>query len=183
MPAFRATLAALGRVPRQRVWDERNLLKMSLQNRNCSLQVVNTKTGHIYLHASTREKELRTQLEGSNAGNTADKAAARAVALRLAQRAREAEALQMTWERGRTRYTGKAKVVMDTLREQGIQFVSGVESRAAREGAAAEAGDADGGAARALDIAEQMRARARGQTYPLHPGVKRNWWEQGVVTR
>lgn len=189
MPAFRATLAALGRVPEQRVWAERNLLKICLQNRNCSLQVVNTKSGHIHLHASTREQEVRALLESSNQGNTSDSGAARAVAVRLAQRAQEVDAVQMTWERGQQPYTGKTKVIVDTLRDQGIQFVSSVESKAAQGGrAAAGAADADGGAEdveevqqRKADVAEMQRRKARGQTYPVPPGVRRNWWVPGVV--
>ena len=177
MPAFRATLAALGRVPEQRVWIERNLLKICLQNRNCSLQVVNTKSGHIYLHASTREQEMRALLESSNQGNTSDSGAARAVAVRLAQRAQEAGATQITWERGQQRYTGKTKVIVDTLREQGIQFVSSVQSKAAR-GAPAGAGAAESGTE---DVEEMQRRKARGQTYPVPPGVRRSWWIPGVV--
>ena len=83
-------------MPEQRVWIERNLLKICLQNRNCSLQVVNTKSGHIYLHASTREQEMRALLESSNQGNTSDSGAARAVAVRLAQRAQEARVVPVT---------------------------------------------------------------------------------------
>ena len=41
---------------------EKNLLKIFCSNRNIQLQVVNNKTGHIFLWASTREKELRETL-------------------------------------------------------------------------------------------------------------------------
>ena len=111
-----------------RVWGERNLLKIFLSNKNVSLQVVNTVSGHIYLHASTLERRLKHVLP-----NTADSKAAHEAALLLAERAHEAGKVQMTWERHRQRYLGKTKVVIDTLREQGIQFVSRADCRAARD--------------------------------------------------
>ena len=66
---------------------------------------------------------------------------------------------------------------MDTLREQGIQFVSSVQSKAAR-GAPVGAGAAESGTE---DVEEMQRRKARGQTYPVPPGVRRSWWIPGVV--
>ena len=97
---------------------EKNLLKIFASNRHVSLQVVNNRTGHIFLWANTMEKVLREQLK-----NTWDKTAARAAAGLLARRAREANQQQLTFERGKARYTGKVKVVLDTLREHGIEFI------------------------------------------------------------
>ena len=65
--------------------------------------------------------------------NRADSNAARETALLLAERAHEAGKVQMTWERHQQRYMGKTKVIIDTLREQGIQFVSRVDCRTARD--------------------------------------------------
>jgi large subunit ribosomal protein L18 len=97
---------------------EKNLLKIFTSNRFVQLQVVNNRTGHIFLSASTMEKQLRESLRV-----TWDKTAARAAAGLLARRAREANQQQLTWERGKQRYDGKVKVVVDTLREHGIEFV------------------------------------------------------------
>ena len=97
---------------------EKNLLKIFLSNRNVQLQVVNNRSGHIFLSASTMEKSLRESLD-----NTWDRDAARVTAGLLARRAREIDQQQLTWERGSQRYAGKVKVVVDTLREHGIEFV------------------------------------------------------------
>ena len=73
---------------------EKNLLKIMLSNRYVQLQVVNNKTGHIFLSASTKEKQLRETLR-----TTSCKQAAQACAGLLARRAREIGHQQITWER------------------------------------------------------------------------------------
>ena len=106
---------------------EKNLLKIFASNKHISLQVVNNRTGHIFLWANTMEKVLRDQLR-----NTWDKAAARSAAGLLARRAREANQQQLTFERHNQRYAGKVKVVLDTLREHGIEFVQHVGKKPVR---------------------------------------------------
>ena len=81
---------------------EKNLLKIFLSNKNVQLQVVNNRTGHIFLSASTMEKTLRESLQ-----NTWDRNAARVTAALLARRARELDQQQVTYERGKQRYAGK----------------------------------------------------------------------------
>jgi ribosomal protein L18 len=122
-----------------RIFGERNLLKICLQNRAVSLQVVNTAKrepagGHIFLHATTNEKLLKLTLP-----NTSNRSAAIATAKLLASRAQELGQTLFTYERGKQRYTGKVKVIIETLREHGIRFVSRVDSRKAREYTAADA--------------------------------------------
>ena len=106
---------------------EKNLLKILTTNRHVSLQVVNNRTGHIFLWANTLERGLRERLR-----NTWDRTAARAAAGVLAHRAREMGQQQLTYERGKQRYTGKVKVVLDTLREHGIEFVQYADKRPVR---------------------------------------------------
>ena len=106
---------------------EKNLLKVFASNKHVSLQVVNNRTGNIFLWANTMEKVLRDQLR-----NTWDKHAARAAAGLLARRCREANQQQLTFERGKLRYQGKVKVVMDTLREHGIEFVQFADKKPLR---------------------------------------------------
>ena len=106
---------------------EKNLLKIFASNKNISLQVVNNRTGHIFLWANTLEKAMRTQLT-----NTWDKVAARSVSALLARRAREAGVQQLTYERGKQRYTGKVKVILDTLSEHGVEFVQSANKRPVR---------------------------------------------------
>ena len=60
---------------------EKNLLKIFLSNKNIQLQVVNNKTGHIFLQANTLEKALRDTLS-----KTWDRVAAQATAGLLARR-------------------------------------------------------------------------------------------------
>jgi ribosomal protein L18 len=122
-----------------RIFGERNLLKICMQNKHCQLQVVNTAQrdppgGHIFLHASTREKVLKLTLP-----NLSDANAARETAKLLASRAHEMGQTLFTYERGKQRYMGKVKVVLDTLREHGIRFVSRVDSRKSRDYSAADA--------------------------------------------
>lgn len=97
---------------------EKNLLKIFCSNRNIQLQVVNNRSGHIFLSASTLEKQLRETLK-----NTSDRVAARATAGLLVRRAREAGHQQITWERNGMKYAGKVKVIIETLREHGMEFV------------------------------------------------------------
>jgi ribosomal protein L18 len=115
---------------------EKNLLKIFCSNRNVQLQVVNNRTGHIFLWASTLEKELSQSLR-----TTWDKQAARQCAALLARRARAANHQQITWERhnsfrgqhcreGRKLpITGKVKVVIDTLLAHGMEFVQYANKR------------------------------------------------------
>jgi large subunit ribosomal protein L18 len=107
---------------------EKNLLKISLSNRFVNLQVVNNKTGHIFLWASTMEREMRERL-----ANTWDTGAAKAVAGLLAQRMREVGQQQITYERGSQRYVGKVKAVVDTLRANGVEFVQHARKRAPQD--------------------------------------------------
>ena len=93
-----------------RIFGERNLLKICLQNKHCQLQVVNTARrdppgGHIFLHASTREKVLKLTLP-----NLSDANAARETAKLLASRANELGQTLFTYERGKQRYIGKVMV-------------------------------------------------------------------------
>ena len=118
---------------------EKNLLKIMLSNRYVQLQVVNNKTGHIFLSASTKEKQLRETLR-----TTSCKQAAQACAGLLARRAREIGHQQITWERHNSfagqhmdstvkrkkqPLVGKVKVIIDTLNEHGMEFVQHANKR------------------------------------------------------
>lgn len=105
---------------------EKNLLKINLSNRFIGLQVVNNKTGHIFLWASTMERQMRDRLT-----NTWDASAARAAAGLLVQRMREAGQQQITFERGSQRYVGKVKAILDTMRGEGVEFVQHVRAEKA----------------------------------------------------
>ena len=110
-----------------RLVSEKNLLKMTLSNKYVSLQVVNNRSGHIFLSASTMEKAVREQLNKEQRSTSDSHAAAEAARL-LAERAQERGTTALTWERGRLRYGGKVKVIVDTLREHGVSFVQDARS-------------------------------------------------------
>mmetsp|Transcript_35218 Transcript_35218/g.75220 ORF Transcript_35218/g.75220 Transcript_35218/m.75220 type:complete len:111 (-) Transcript_35218:439-771(-) len=95
---------------------------MTLSNKNISLQVVNNRSGNIFLSASTMERAIRERLHGEQR-STSDSHAAAEAARKLAARAQEKGTTAITWERGSLRYGGKVKVIVDTLREHGIRFV------------------------------------------------------------
>ena len=152
-----------------RIFGERNLLKICLQNRAISLQVVNTAKreppgGHIFLHATTNEKLLKLTLP-----NTSDRNAAAATAKLLASRAREIGQTLFTYERGKQRYTGKVKVIIETLREHGIRFVSRVDCRKSREYAAADAAAAAAPEAAALAGDAEATQEVSGPAEELQP--------------
>lgn len=131
---WRSSLAACGARGPAFVWGrmasiftkfpvaEKNLLKIFASNKHISLQVVNNRTGHIFLWANTLEKEMKERLKVT--GDKAwDMGAARLCAGLLARRARDAGHQQFTYERGKQRYQGKVKVVIDTLTEHGVEFI------------------------------------------------------------
>ena len=117
---------------------EKNLLKIFCSNKYISLQVVNNKTGHIFLWAST--------LEGASRDLACDVGQAGGARVRwpACAAARAAEQQQITWERhnsfrgqhnkeGRKLpIVGKVKVVIDTLLEHGIEFVQHANKRPPR---------------------------------------------------
>ena len=131
--AFRLPQA---RVIRRYIVAEKNLLKIFLSNKNVELQVVNNKSGHMVATASTREKLIRGTLE-----NRSDRGAAKAMAELLAERLHAAGLKHVTWERFykatrtgefmKTQYTGKRAVVVDALREKGIEFVQHAKAKKA----------------------------------------------------
>ena len=77
------------------------------------------------------EKEMKERLNVT--GDKAwDMGAARLCAGLLARRAREAGHQQLTYERGKQRYEGEVKVVIDTLTEHGVEFIQYAGKRSPR---------------------------------------------------
>lgn len=105
---------------------EKNMLKLTLANKFTELTVTNNKSKYTWLKASTREEPLASQLDGRSKSDTA---ASIAAAELLCERAREIGRKQITFERGRLQYAGKVKAIVDTLAENGIEFVKHAKSR------------------------------------------------------
>merc|ERR1712070_905227 len=113
-----------------RVIAEKNLLKIHLSNWYVRLNVVNNRTGHIFLQANTQERVLQRQLLGHRSLN--DRVACATAAELLCERARRQNVTQLTWERQRLQYAGRVKTIIDTLRANGIEFMSHVSARPPR---------------------------------------------------
>ena len=105
---------------------EKNLLKLNFTNKHISLSVVNNKSGHTFLNASTKEDAMKNLLEGKSKKDTN---AAVETAQLLCDRAKKANRNQITFERGYLKYHGRVKAIIDTLRNNGIEFVSHAKSR------------------------------------------------------
>ena len=80
-------------------------------------QIINDLKGHTLAAASTMDPKLRTSLK-----STATIAAAKAVGLLLAERAKAAQIQAVVFDRGGRVYHGRVKALADASREGGLQF-------------------------------------------------------------
>jgi large subunit ribosomal protein L18 len=80
-------------------------------------QVVDDTRGHILVAASTRDKEVRKTLKSG--GNVA---AAKVVGKVVAQRALDAGATRVVFDRGGYAYHGRVKALAEAAREAGLKF-------------------------------------------------------------
>jgi len=80
-------------------------------------QVVDDSRGHTVVAASSRDPELRKTVKSG--GNIA---AAKAVGLELAKRAKAAGITRVVFDRGGYAYHGRVKALADAAREGGLKF-------------------------------------------------------------
>ena len=80
-------------------------------------QVVDDSRGHTVVAASSRDPELRKLVKSG--GNVA---AAKAVGLELAKRAKAAGITRVVFDRGGYAYHGRVKALADAAREGGLKF-------------------------------------------------------------
>jgi large subunit ribosomal protein L18 len=80
-------------------------------------QVIDDVKGETLVAASSVEKEVRG---GAKTGANVD--AAKAVGLRLAERAKEKGVKQVIFDRGAYLYHGRVKALADAAREGGLEF-------------------------------------------------------------
>lgn len=107
---------------------EKNLLKIIKSNKHVTLQLINNRGkthGDVTLSASTMEPEVKNSLGGRWWSNSQ---AAKKTAEFFAKKLHEIGMLKITFERlnqprGKQTYCGKTKVIIDTLRANGIFFV------------------------------------------------------------
>lgn len=86
-------------------------------NKNIFAQIVDDRRGVTLVAASTLEKDFRRE-----PGAPFDKAAAREVGKRLAERAKEKAVERVIFDRGPYLYHGKVKALAEGAREGGLDF-------------------------------------------------------------
>ncbi len=82
-------------------------------------QIIDDGMGRTVCSASSLDKELRS---GSRSKKGSDVAAARAVGLLIAVRAKEKGVSSVVFDRGGFQYHGRVKALADAAREGGLEF-------------------------------------------------------------
>jgi len=85
--------------------------------RHIYAQVISPADGRVLVTASTLNKELRTSLKG-----TGNKAAAAAVGMLVAEKAKAAGVDTVAFDRSGFVYHGRVKALADAAREAGLNF-------------------------------------------------------------
>ena len=80
-------------------------------------QIIDDRTGHTLVSASSVDKEVKKGLKGG--GNFA---AAKSVGKIIADRAKAAGVSKVVFDRGGYKYHGRVKALADAAREAGLQF-------------------------------------------------------------
>ena len=80
-------------------------------------QIIDDRTGHTLVSASSVDKEVKKGLKGG--GNIA---AAKSVGKIIADRAKAAGVSKVVFDRGGYKYHGRVKALADAAREAGLQF-------------------------------------------------------------
>ena len=78
--------------------------------------VVDDRKGHTIVAASTREKGV------APAGSQKNLAAAKAVGVKIAEKAKEAGVTRVVFDRAGYRYHGRVRALADAAREAGLEF-------------------------------------------------------------
>lgn len=86
-------------------------------NSHMYCQVVDDQSGRTLVSASTRDKDLRSQIQG--AGNAS---AAKLIGQTLAERAKAAGITQVKFDRGRYKFHGRVAQLATAAREAGLSF-------------------------------------------------------------
>ena len=85
--------------------------------KHISCQIINDTDGRTLCSAGTQDKELREKV-----GYGGNKAAAEAVGLAIAERAKAAGITQVMFDRGHFRYHGRVAALADAARKGGLEF-------------------------------------------------------------
>jgi large subunit ribosomal protein L18 len=98
--------------------EQRPRLAVFRSNRHISAQLIDDRTGHTIVAASTYEPDVRSAL-GNSTGNAA---AGAKVGTLLAERAKAAGVTAVVFDRGGFLYHGRVAAVADAAREGGLEF-------------------------------------------------------------
>lgn len=96
---------------------ERPRLCVHRSNKHLYCQVINDEAGKTLASASTRDKDLRDQI---NNGGNCD--AAKVIGTAIAERARAAGVNTVKLDRGRFKYHGRVAELADAAREGGLEL-------------------------------------------------------------
>jgi large subunit ribosomal protein L18 len=80
-------------------------------------QIIDDRSGHTLVSASSVDKESKKTLKGGN-----NIASAKAVGKYIAERAKGAGVSKVVFDRGGYKYHGRVKALADAAREAGLQF-------------------------------------------------------------
>jgi large subunit ribosomal protein L18 len=94
-------------------------VRLCVHRTNCHIyaQIIDSSGGMVLASASTAEKDLRGQLK--NGGNIE---AAKAVGLRIAERAKQAGLESVAFDRSGFAFHGRVKALAEAARENGLRF-------------------------------------------------------------
>jgi large subunit ribosomal protein L18 len=95
---------------------QRPRLSVYRSNVGIYAQLIDDTAGRTLVAASTLDRDASAPEEGGKV------AAARAVGLRVAERARAAGVQSVVFDRGGNRYTGRVQALAEGAREGGLQF-------------------------------------------------------------
>jgi len=96
---------------------ERPRLTVYRSNKHIACQLVNDEDGKTLASASTRDKDLRSEV---NYGGNVD--AASLIGKKLAEKALALGVKQVCFDRGHYKYHGRVAAVADAAREAGLDF-------------------------------------------------------------
>lgn len=86
-------------------------------SKNIYCQVIDDQAGRTLAAASTRDKDLRSELAGKKKSEAASE-----VGKLIARRAKDAGVARVRFDRGCYKYHGRVKALADAAREGGLQF-------------------------------------------------------------
>ncbi|MEO0480954.1 MAG: 50S ribosomal protein L18 [Planctomycetota bacterium] len=102
---------------RVRVGNDRPRLSVRRSLTNIYCQIIDDENGRTLASASSRDKDLRQQLENLKKTDVATK-----VGALIAERAKAAGVVRVAFDRGHYKYHGRVRALAEAAREGGLDF-------------------------------------------------------------